>query len=213
MSYDVSQYWRLLNSVEYWNEWRRDHPEVPINLAEANLSYANLRKANLRDANLIAASLTGADLSGTDLTRAILTGTKLSGAILDLKTRWQGAIGVTIGINGFYCRDTKTAAVTRPLPEGDSMIGSSSSVVIDSLKQSRRYHSISVTSIIVVLFYRWYGGEPKELKLPIVGELKIEDFATVSMFVSIIVLILCLILLYDALKGIRYLQTRNDATR
>jgi formylglycine-generating enzyme required for sulfatase activity len=213
MSYDVSQYWRLLNSVEYWNEWRRDHPEVSINLAEANLSYANLRKANLRDANLTAASLTGADLSGTDLTRAILTGTKLSGAILDLKTRWQGAIGVTIGINGFYCRDTKTAAVTRPLPEGDSMIGSSSSVVIDSLKQSRRYHSISVISIIVVLFYKWYGGESKELKLPIVGQLEIGDFATLSMFVSIIVLILCLISLYDSLKGIRYLQTRNDATQ
>jgi hypothetical protein len=93
---------RLLASVEGWNKWREENPDIKIELNEAvlsltdlsftNLSFANinladlhgtkLRLADLREANLRGANLRGANLRGADLRRADLTGTDLTGADL-----------------------------------------------------------------------------------------------------------------------------------
>lgn len=208
-------YWRLYNSVEAWNQWRREEAIDAVDLRGDNFTNARLVGANLRGANLEGANLSGADLSGADLTGANFTKTTLTGAIIDLKTRWSGAKGVTIGINGFYCRDTRTAAVTRPLPEGDSMIGSSPYVIIDSLKQARRYHSISVTTTLTLmanqLFNLTSGEEKKGLTFPVIGTVELKYVVTIGMIISVVVLIMCLSALYDALKATRYLQSRNDA--
>ena len=76
---------KLLSSdVAEWNTWRRDNPDMVINLygadlteanlTEANLYEANLTRANLTEANLTEANLTEANLYGADLTEANLTG-------------------------------------------------------------------------------------------------------------------------------------------
>ncbi len=103
---------RLKRGVEQWNEWRRQHQDVWLDLHEADLryrelykaemsgadlseanlrgsslNYANLKNTNLRNSDLFGvylnnANLSGADLSGADLNRAELYNTDLSGANL-----------------------------------------------------------------------------------------------------------------------------------
>src|SRR5437868_354181 len=67
----------LQQGSKVWNEWRRQHLEVNIDLSEATLSDANLSEADLRETNLSRANLSRATLSrttliGTNLTRATL---------------------------------------------------------------------------------------------------------------------------------------------
>lgn len=89
----------LKQGSKVWNEWRKNNPNITINLngvdlwgtdlSEANLTKADLSEANLsrtklygadlRDANLIEASLFGADLSNTDLTGVTLVRTEIDG--------------------------------------------------------------------------------------------------------------------------------------
>lgn len=61
-----------LKDVESWNRWRRESPEVAIDLAKADLSELNLRGINLRDANLESAVLTRTDLCDADLRGSLL---------------------------------------------------------------------------------------------------------------------------------------------
>lgn len=93
--------------TEFWNSWRRDHPDVlpdlrvahlrgaamqgmdlsgailPIAiLHSADLTDANLRGADLSSANLEKVILRGADLHGADLRGAKFTGGDLRGADL-----------------------------------------------------------------------------------------------------------------------------------
>ena len=97
----------LRQGVEVWNTWRQEHPEVEIdlndadlgeanlagvnlsgvrlrrvNLYKADLRKANLGEANLRKANLFGANLMEADLSGASLRDANLGGTDLRRANL-----------------------------------------------------------------------------------------------------------------------------------
>jgi uncharacterized protein YjbI with pentapeptide repeats len=67
----------LKESVEAWNQWRRENPDIAPNLNMADLSRAKLRRANLRGAKLH-----GTDLSGADLVQAKLRGANLTGAHL-----------------------------------------------------------------------------------------------------------------------------------
>ena len=76
---------RLLRSVEEWNQWRKENPEIKVNLSEANLNEANLTGANLNEANLTGANLFGAKLFGVDLIGACLVGAYLSGTNLSGK--------------------------------------------------------------------------------------------------------------------------------
>lgn len=82
-----------------WNEWRRIHPSVRIDLAGAYLAESSLRGYDLRGADLSGATLMAADMSGADLRNANLAnadlrfaefaGAQLAGAHLN------EAIGVT----------------------------------------------------------------------------------------------------------------------
>ena len=57
----------LLQGAMAWNKWRKEHPDDPIDLREANLSGANLIRADLHGAVLTGADLRGADLVEADL--------------------------------------------------------------------------------------------------------------------------------------------------
>ena len=86
-----------------WNEWRKIHPDIRIDLSEAQLPGANLEKANLTGAiltkaylhraHLFGADVQGADFSDADLRQANFmwtdlrdgnfTGSDLSGAYMN----------------------------------------------------------------------------------------------------------------------------------
>jgi uncharacterized protein YjbI with pentapeptide repeats len=72
----------LIRSVDVWNKWREDNPDVEIDLNNADLMGTNLKAANLQKAHLSDADLVLADLSNADLTGVHLTGANLSGATL-----------------------------------------------------------------------------------------------------------------------------------
>ncbi|MDX2239590.1 MAG: pentapeptide repeat-containing protein [Leptolyngbyaceae cyanobacterium bins.302] len=55
----------LMQGVKVWNEWRKNNPEVGIDLSEADLKEADLKEFNLHRANLSRAFLSEADLQGT----------------------------------------------------------------------------------------------------------------------------------------------------
>jgi uncharacterized protein YjbI with pentapeptide repeats len=63
----------LKQSVDQWNKWRKEHPEVRPDLNKAHLAAADLRGADLRDAFLGEANLEGAKLSEANLTGANLS--------------------------------------------------------------------------------------------------------------------------------------------
>ncbi len=62
----------LLRSVEEWNNWRKDNPDVIPDLYQASLCQANLREADLSRVNLREADLQGADLCHSNLRGADL---------------------------------------------------------------------------------------------------------------------------------------------
>ena len=72
----------IKESVEAWNEWRKQTLQVTVDLHDANLSGANLSGANLRLANLRLSNLSDANLSETDFSGANLNGANLNGADL-----------------------------------------------------------------------------------------------------------------------------------
>ena len=80
---DPEQVAILKQSVDAWNAWREENPEVRPDLEGADLSGANLLRADLSGANLIGANLRGANLKG-----AKLKGTKIDGAT-KLDNKWQ----------------------------------------------------------------------------------------------------------------------------
>ena len=71
--------------------WRREHPDVLLDLVDADLSELKLPGVNLRRADLVGADLnktdlSGANLAGADMTRAKLTEANLSRAAM-VRTR------------------------------------------------------------------------------------------------------------------------------
>lgn len=87
----------LEEGVEAWNQWRKLHPQIRIdlsgadlrnldlqgiNLANANLERTNFAHADLRHANLASANLGGVCLAFTDLDHSILAYANLTDADL-----------------------------------------------------------------------------------------------------------------------------------
>ena len=72
----------LLRGSDIWNQWRKENPDVFIDLNEVDLSEADLNGVDLSGASLFRAYFSGADLSGADLSGASLFGIDLSGANL-----------------------------------------------------------------------------------------------------------------------------------
>jgi hypothetical protein len=51
----------LKQGVETWNQWRKEHADIPPDLSYTDLrSYADLHKADLHRAYLVGANLIGA---------------------------------------------------------------------------------------------------------------------------------------------------------
>jgi uncharacterized protein YjbI with pentapeptide repeats len=78
---------RLTHSIDEWNQWRREQPDLRPDLSRAvlagtNLTGANLNGADLTEAILAEANLTEANLFGAKLTRANLREANLFGANL-----------------------------------------------------------------------------------------------------------------------------------
>ena len=69
-------------SVDQWNQWRIEHPNLRPDLSGANLSQDYLFEANLSGTNLSGANLSRACLIGANLSRANLSGANLRGAYL-----------------------------------------------------------------------------------------------------------------------------------
>ena len=74
---------KLKESVEVWNTWRGDNPEIAPSLWGADLEGADLRMADLKRADLEEADLRGANLSHADLGGAKLRGVDLREANLE----------------------------------------------------------------------------------------------------------------------------------
>src|SRR5215510_3284905 len=83
---------RLKFGVTAWNAWRREHPDLVINLDGADLngmiltgidfSRVSLRGASLHATNLMNGDLRQADLTAANLAEADLIAARLEGAIL-----------------------------------------------------------------------------------------------------------------------------------
>ncbi len=74
---------KLKESVEVWNTWRGDNPEIAPALWGADLEGADLRMADLKRADLEEADLRGANLRHADLRGAKLRGVDLREANLE----------------------------------------------------------------------------------------------------------------------------------
>ncbi len=79
---------KLIESVDVWNAWRYENPEIvpalwAADLEETDLGYANLRGADLEEAVLSGADLRQATLNGAKLVAADLSGANLRGAYFD----------------------------------------------------------------------------------------------------------------------------------
>lgn len=82
----------LKQSVEAWNNWRKEYPDIQPDLEGADLSYSKLSNANLShailshtnlsNADFYFANLNNADLSNADLTNATLFEANFRHAIL-----------------------------------------------------------------------------------------------------------------------------------
>jgi|SRR5215472_1398288 len=79
---DAEQLALIRRSVEEWNAWRENSPEVQVDLSEAPLHETFLQSANLGSANLCRASLNRAMLEGADLRESNLGGADLYDADL-----------------------------------------------------------------------------------------------------------------------------------
>lgn len=89
----------LKKGVKAWNEWRKQNPELRLDLSgahlremsliEANFARADLRAANFIGADLIGANFSDADLREANLSEANISGTDLRGADLsDSEMAW-----------------------------------------------------------------------------------------------------------------------------
>ena len=72
----------LSQGVQYWNEWRRKHPDILPEFNDADLEGVELEGAVLIDASLRSTNLRRANLSGAELRRADFSGAKIMGANL-----------------------------------------------------------------------------------------------------------------------------------
>jgi hypothetical protein len=175
------------------------------NLEGAILSGANLIGADLREASLFRANLRGADLSGANL-----EGANLRGAIINEHTRYWKAKGCVKGVNGIYVEFTDSTALMPLVPPADSMQGAKAEAVLESLRQSRSLHVFSMTLAALVSYIAVL--QPKEIKLPFIEEkISAGQFGLFAMPFSICFLTLAASFMSDALKGAKYLRSRDDA--
>ena len=100
-------------------EWRRNNPEIVIDLTEADLSGADLSVADLTGADLSGANLNGANLNEADLTWADLTRANLTDADLT----WANLNGAALTRANLSGADLSGADLTRADLTGADLTG------------------------------------------------------------------------------------------
>jgi hypothetical protein len=79
----------LRQGVEVWNRWKRENPEVKVDLHKADLRLTDLGAANLSRVRIDEADLGGANLESADLSGADLSSSNLSDAnLVRADLRW-----------------------------------------------------------------------------------------------------------------------------
>ncbi|UCE08133.1 MAG: pentapeptide repeat-containing protein [bacterium] len=187
-----------------WGANLNDANLIRSNLNEANLSRANLIGSNLSEAYLDKSNLSDAHLNGANLTKA-----NLSGAVINELTQYRKIKGCQIGVNGFWCRETDSAALMTLKPPGNSMQGSNPDAILESLKQARRLHGFSMTLAGIVLLIPFLSLEKIPLRQNI--EITTNKFGLLAMPLSIGILSLVKLFMKDALDGAQYLNDRQSA--
>src|SRR5262249_18494111 len=168
--------------------------------------------ASLSVADLSGAVLSKADLSSANLDEADLSSADLSGAVINEGTYYGRAKGCTKGVNGFYVEGSDSAALMTLTPPGDSMKGANAGAVVESLKQARSLHVFSMTLAAFVFYIAVL--KPEQIKLPLIDEkILTGQFGLFAMPFSIGFLTLVASFMSDALKGARYLHSRDDAMK
>lgn len=135
----------LKKGASSWNEWRKMHPSVRVNLSGVYLTETNLRAYNLRDADLSNATLIGADL-----TRADLRGANLAHADVRF-AEFSGALLTGAHFDGTQGIDEKTLQASLP-----------------GINQSRKRQFLAVaavaTALIGLAFWRNPSAPASALK-------------------------------------------------
>lgn len=72
----------IKRGVAVWNNWRKENPEITIDIQGINLQGANFRGANFRGINFRDADLNGINLKDADLQGSSFWGANLQNAIL-----------------------------------------------------------------------------------------------------------------------------------
>lgn len=85
----------LMQGVDVWNAWRKEQPNIQVDLNQANFHRAELPGINLRRANLKEANLSEANLYKADLLRANLTKANLREAILHEARLYEAVLQFT----------------------------------------------------------------------------------------------------------------------
>ncbi|MBL9140023.1 MAG: pentapeptide repeat-containing protein [Verrucomicrobiales bacterium] len=107
------------NGARSLNEWRRENPDVALDLIEADLAgldliAANLSKARMRGVILREARLVGASLNGADLSQAHLDAAHLKDADLFRARLPQASlVGANLCRSGINEADLRQADLTR----------------------------------------------------------------------------------------------------
>lgn len=73
----------LKQGTEFWNKWRKEHPNISIDLESSDLSNMNLDGINLCNALLSGANLSRTSMKSAHLIRATLRNSNLSNSQLD----------------------------------------------------------------------------------------------------------------------------------
>lgn len=117
--YDILKRCSDRKNISKWNEWRKNNPNVDV-----NLEAADLRLADLKEANLWRAKLEGAIFMGTYLEEAYLAMANLKGANL-MGANLGGADIQVANLEGAYLREThlEGAKLLRANLEGANLEG------------------------------------------------------------------------------------------
>jgi hypothetical protein len=77
----------IKRGIDIWNAWRKQNPDMEIDLTETDLSGMNLSKGNFFEATLSETNFSDANLSDADFTRAV-------GAASDVRSIPIGIVGI-----------------------------------------------------------------------------------------------------------------------
>lgn len=197
-----------LNSANLWGaKLERADLRAAI-LTKATLSYARLDRAKLEAACLWEAHLEGANLSGANMKKITL-----SGCVIDKDTVFQEVQDLEIGVNGIYYSGTNSAALMQMTPPGNSMQGSNSDAIVESLKHARKLHNISLIFAGIALLIAVL--KPASIKIPFFSDFSSEPthYAVLAIFCSIGILTLTESFIRAALEGAQYINDRDSAMK